>query len=153
MISNAGDFSELQLVAPDLQREPNEGLCGTKKRVWKTYCIWADTNFGFFIKGVLSRSRFQVASTWLTPCWLSTRSWWDAYLFRRQVVRKRMQQLRSPRGLSACWVLWGIFSATVTWPSGSLKMGGWGTCCVSVRGHVFWLIAMGGFIRGMLFFR
>jgi hypothetical protein len=30
MISNAGDFSELQLVAPDLQREPNEGLCGTK---------------------------------------------------------------------------------------------------------------------------
>jgi hypothetical protein len=26
MISNAGDFSELQLVAPDLQREPNEGL-------------------------------------------------------------------------------------------------------------------------------
>lgn len=52
MISNAGDFSELQLVAPDLQREPNEGLCGTKnvfEKLTVLYLSWH--KFWFLYQG------------------------------------------------------------------------------------------------------
>ena len=62
MISNPGDFGELQLVAPHLQREPNEGFWGPNN-LFETITVLDEANFSFFTWEILSRSRFRAAST------------------------------------------------------------------------------------------
>ena len=126
MVSNAGDFGELQLAAPDLQREPNEGFCGTKK--------WFKTYFGWntFLVSLLSELWRAAGSEWLLLDWRDVGS--------RQAHDGMLAGSRSgghEKGCSSSGIQKA--EALVGCSEASLPKLLLGTCCVSVRGYVLCL--------------